>query len=207
MRAFTGWASTLRATPAAQVTSTATSLRCRPRALSRVGKSAVAPCARLPAAFLECRLVGAARNQTDSCNIKNRFRNSVQSQVLLDQRVPQCSRAEGSKSQPRCREAKRLTEMARLEQNNPIRSSSTVLPHRSREDHCHDEKRCCLRKIRLIRAIRTCHARSRSAREPCQAVVPGLVVIDSPLEPLHPERHQIYLSRVPGTAGRAGLVR
>src|SRR5271166_1201729 len=154
-------------------------------------------------AFLERRLVRAARKQADSCNIKNRFRNSVQPQVLLDQRVPQCSRAEGSKSQPRRREAKRLTEMARLEQNNAIRSSSTVLPHRSREDRCHDEKRCRLRKIRLIRAICTRDARRCSAREPCQAIVLGLVVIDSPLEPLYSERYHIYLSRVPSTAGRA----
>src|SRR5207237_192975 len=114
---------------------------------------------------------------------------------------------EASESLDRRREAKRLTEMAGLEQNNPIRPSSTVLPHGPGKNRCHDEQRRRPGKIGLIRAIRTCHARTHFGRESCQTVVPGLVVIHSPLEPVHPERHQIYLTRVPGTAGRAGLVR
>src|SRR5438105_10917154 len=97
--------------------------------------------------------------------------------------------------------------MAGLEQNNPIRPSSTVLPHGPGKNRCHDEQRRRPGKIGLIRAIRTCDARTYFGRESCQTVIPGLVVIHSPLEPVHPERHQIYLTRVPGTAGRAGLVR
>src|ERR1700683_5704049 len=126
----------------------------------------------------------AACDQADSRNIKNRFRNSIYPQVPLDQRVLECGCAEGSQSQPRCREAKRLTKMAGLEQNDSICPSSTVLPHGPREDRCHDEKSCRLRKIRLIRAIRTCHARTYFGRESCQAVILGLVVIDSSVEPL-----------------------
>src|SRR6266699_1920577 len=146
-------------------------------------------------------------DQADSRDIKHRFRNSVYSQVPLDQRVLECGGAEGRQSQPRCREAKRLTEMAGLEQNDPIRPGSAVLPHGPGKDRCHDEQRRRPDKIGLTRTIRACHARTYFGREFCQTVVPGLVVIHPPLEPVHPERHQIYLARVPGTAGRACLVR
>src|SRR5881392_444329 len=97
--------------------------------------------------------------------------------------------------------------MAGLEQNNSISSSSTVLPHGPRKNRRHDEKRCRAGKVPLIRAIRAGQARTYFGRESRQLVVPGLVVIHAPLEPLDPERHQVYLARVPGTAGRAGLVR
>src|ERR1700688_3277045 len=97
--------------------------------------------------------------------------------------------------------------MSSVEQNNAVGTSSTVLPHGPRENRGHDEQRRRAGKISLIRAIDTCHTRTYFGGESCQAVVLGLVVIHSPLEPVHPQRHQIYLARVPGTARRACLVR
>jgi hypothetical protein len=129
----------------------------------------------LRSASSSARRVRAVWDQADPCNIQDRFTNSVQSQVLLDQRVPQCGRAKWSKPEPRCGEAERLTEMTRLKQNNSICSSSTVLPHGSCENRRHDKKRCCLLKVWLIPAIRTYHARSCPAWEPCQTVVLRLV--------------------------------
>src|SRR6185312_5439399 len=101
----------------------------------------------------------AARSKADARDIKDRFRDAIQSEVLLDQRVAQCRRAEGSQSQPRGREAKRLTEMAGLEQNDSIGARPAVFPHGSRKDRRHDEKRRRLAEIRLSGAIRGCRAR------------------------------------------------
>src|SRR5450631_213211 len=97
--------------------------------------------------------------------------------------------------------------MAGLEQNHPVGSSSGVLPHGPRENRGHDEQRRRPGKISLIRAINACQVRTDFGRESGQSVVLGLVVIHPSLEPVHPEGHQIYLARMPGTAGRARLVR
>src|SRR5271167_4841544 len=97
--------------------------------------------------------------------------------------------------------------MAGIEQHHSIGSSSTVLPHRPRENRGHDEQRRRPREISLTRAINASHTRTHFGGESSQSVVFGLIVIHSPLEPVHPQRHKIYLARVPSTSGRACLVR
>src|ERR1700730_10161607 len=147
------------------------------------------------------------RRHANAGDIKYRFRYAVDSQALFNQGIFQRPSAKRRKAHPGCRETKRLAEVASLEQNDSIRSTSTVLPHGPGKNRCHYEKSRRAGKIGLTRAVRTGQARTRFARESCQAVVLTLVVIQSPLEPVHPERHQIYLDRVPGAAGRACLVR
>src|SRR5882757_3127610 len=125
------------------------------------------------------------RQPADSSDVQHRFRYTIDSQIRLYQGILQSSGTKRCKTDPGCRETKRLREMARVEQDDSIGARVWVLPHGPLKDARHDEKCRRLGGKPLIRAIGPRLLCGRLGRDPGQRVVLGVVVIEPGIESVH----------------------
>jgi hypothetical protein len=68
----------------------------------------------------------ASGSQADSYDVQHRFGHTVYSQVFLDQRVLERGGTERRQSDPGCRQAKSLTEVTGIQQDDSIRARKSA---------------------------------------------------------------------------------
>src|SRR6185436_13058522 len=96
------------------------------------------------------RLLAIARFRADADDVHRRLRYAVQPEQFFPPAFGERNGPERGEVEEHGDQAKRLSEMARLDEDRPVPMARAIAPHGPREHGCHDDERGGAAEVRLM---------------------------------------------------------